>query len=278
MPLAEFVTPRSLDTKRRKLALVLKRLVKMYGPRAPEKRGPGLDVLVRAMLSQNTNGTNSERGYKMLRRALPTWTKVMLAPVGEVQRQIAICGLSRMRARRLQEMLRKIKVERGALTLDWLEKIGVDDARNYLLGFHGIGPKSAALVLLFALGQPVLPVDNGVLRVCRRLRLVRAKARDAETERQLSPLIGQGGHYATHVLMYQHAKERCRPRNPKCEECRLLEVCGYGLRRAKKGVVEAEPSKLSAAARKRILSRYISAGVRGKRTDDEPREALPLSS
>src|SRR5258706_5087933 len=101
--------------KKLKLRAVLTGLRKMYGnvggPRF--KPGAGLDMLIEAMLSQNTNMINAHRGYRMLRRRFKSWTAVMNAEVGDVQREIAICGLARMRARRLQALLRTIKAGEG---------------------------------------------------------------------------------------------------------------------------------------------------------------------
>src|SRR3954466_11068003 len=104
--------------KKRKLRRVVAGLRGMYGE-VPERKpglGAGLDVLIEAMLSQNTNMSNARRGYRMLRRKFPTWTQVVNAPVAEVQREIAICGLARMRARRLQNLLRTIKEQQGKLS------------------------------------------------------------------------------------------------------------------------------------------------------------------
>src|SRR3954464_7174106 len=108
--------------KRLKLRRVLRGLVRMYGPVAPLKprRGAGLDTLVEAMLAQNTNMANATRGYRMLRRRFGSWTQVMNADVRDVQREIAICGLARMRARRLQQLLRTVKQQRGGLSIDFL--------------------------------------------------------------------------------------------------------------------------------------------------------------
>jgi endonuclease-3 len=243
-----------------KLRAVLKGLVRMYGdvPERRIKRGAGLDTLVEAMLSQNTNMVNARRGYRMLRRRFKTWAEVLAAPVGDVQREIAICGLARMRARRLQDLLRTILERRGRLSIDFLARETAEDAFEYLMGFYGIGPKTAAFTLLFGFGHAVLPVDNGVLRVVRRLRLVRAKARDLEAERVLSPLIPKGRHHAMHVLLFRHAKERCRPRNPKCGECALVKVCPYGARRVRHAVNEVEEP-----VNRRLVhvARFVSAGV-----------------
>jgi endonuclease III len=228
----------------------------MYGTVAWKRHGRGLDVLIEAMLAQNTSMINATRGFRRLRRAFPTWNKVLHAPVEDVQRQIAVCGLARMRARRLQSLLTKVRADQGKLDLDLLAEMEVEAAYDYLMSFHGIGPRSAAFTLLFAFNSAVLPVDNGILRVIRRLRLVRRQAREREVERTLLPWIRRGGHYAAHVLLFRHAKERCRPKNPKCDECRLVEVCPFGKRR-----VRHQPP-VEPIERPKRLARVISDGLK----------------
>jgi endonuclease III len=244
--------------KRNKLLQVLRGLRRMYGQRAWTPDGSGLDTLIEAMLAQNTSMANAQRGYRQLRRRFRTWNQVLAAPVQDVQRCISICGLSRMRARRLQAMLARIRHERKKLNIEFLKNHDPRAAYDWLTRFHGIGPKTAAFTLLFAFQHPVLPVDNGVLRVLRRVRLVRVKARDAEAERVLSPLIPRGRHYAMHVLLFTHAKQRCRPKNPKCDECALLELCPFGKRRMR----HAPPAPAEAfVGIKRRPARFPSAGI-----------------
>lgn len=241
--------------KRDHFRRILRDLRRMYGAIAWKRHGRGLDVLIEAMLAQNTSMINATRGFRRLRRAFPTWNKVLIAPVADVQRQIAVCGLARMRARRLQALLAKVRADQGKLDLDMLADMDVDAAYDYLLSFHGIGPRSAAFTLLFAFNAAVLPVDNGILRVVRRLRLVRRQAREREVERTLLPRIPHGGHYVAHVLLFRHAKERCRPKNPKCDECRLLDVCPFGKRRLRHQP-PAEPVE-----RPKRLARFVSDGL-----------------
>lgn len=235
----------------------------MYGAVAWKRHGRGLDVLVEAMLAQNTSMVNATRGFRRLRRAFPTWNKVLSAPVQDVQRQIAVCGLARMRARRLQSLLAQVRADQGKLDLDSLGEMDVDSAYEYLLTFHGIGPRSAAFTLLFAFNSAVLPVDNGILRVIRRLRLVRRQAREREVERTLLPWVPRGTHYSAHVLLFRHAKERCRPKNPKCDECRLVELCPFGRRKLKHQPPEER------VERPKRLSRFISDGLLKVRTEPE---------
>lgn len=252
---------------RAKLSRAKRVLEKRYGPRPRPADTDGLDMLVRAMLSQNTNKANSTRGYAMLRRELPTWTKVMNAPVDQVQRQIAICGLARMRARRLQNLLRKIKSDLGKLSLDALRTMSLEEADAYLRSFHGIGPKTATVTLCFAFGRPVLPVDKGVLRVLHRLKILPRKAGDVQASALLSPVVPPPHHYPLHVLLYDHAKELCKPRNPKCKQCPALTMCPFGLRRLAHRPTEQDLP--SVKKRKQIMARMISGGV-PKRNAYEP--------
>lgn len=254
---------RPTPTVAAKLARVLGDLIAMYGPPLVARTSSKvLDVLVEATLAQNTSMPNATRGYRTLRREFPRWPLVADAPVEDVQRAIAVCGLSRMRARRLQAMLQRIRDERGTMSLEHLRRVQPSDARAYLASFHGVGPKTTAFVALFALGHPTLPVDNGILRVVRRLGLARPRARDAEVTERLSPAIADGKHLATHVLLFRHAKARCRPTNPKCVDCRLLDECPFGKRR----VLHLPPKELielglSAVQRRRLLARCISDGL-----------------
>jgi endonuclease III len=258
---------RSLKDQRSRVGRIVRLLSRQHGPRAWRRHGRGLDVLVEAMLAQNTNLANSVAGYRQLRRALPTWTKVMTAPVADVQRQIAVCGLARMRARRLQALLARIKRERGALNLEFLATEPPDVALAYLLRFHGIGPKTAAYTLLLSFGMPVFPVDNGILRLAKRLRLVSQKARDAETGRAIEKLTRPGDVYALHVLSFRHAKTICRPRNPKCGECLLLGECPYGQRRVKHRPAESR-EQIIVRARRVSLSKFASDGLAKRATED----------
>src|SRR5215212_624232 len=120
----------SLTERASRLRRIDRLLQRMHGPQVWEREGSGLDMLIEAMLAQNTNLSNALSGYRQLRRAFPTWSKVLAAPVGDVQRQIAICGLARMRARRLQALLHRLKDERGKLCIDFLAEMDVPAAHD----------------------------------------------------------------------------------------------------------------------------------------------------
>jgi adenine-specific DNA glycosylase len=106
--------------------------------------------------------------------------------------------------------------------------------------------------------MPIFPVDNGILRVARRLRLVRLIARDAEAGKVLAQLTPAKRIYSLHVLMFTHSKKLCRPKNPKCDECLLLDLCPHGQRRIR----HRPPDPIvRIKGQPVILSRYASAGI-----------------
>jgi endonuclease-3 len=254
-------------TKQQRLSRILARLQRTHGRQKWESDGPCLDVLVRNMLAQNTNWVNADNGYKQLRRQFPSWSAVMRADVSEVQRQIAVCGLARMRARRLQAILHEIKRQHGKLCLQHLADQPAEQAYAYLMSFFGIGPKTATCTLLFAFGTPLFPIDNGILRVLRRLRLVRPKAREEEAAQTIIRHTSPRQRYPLHVVSFMHARKFCRPKNPKCDECQLVDLCPHGKRRLKHRpaeLVETEAARL----RPIILSKFISGGI-AKNSDDE---------
>ena len=260
------MSSRCTPARRDKVQRIDRLLERTHGPQAWVREGTGLDMLVEAMLAQNTNLANALSGYRQLRRAFPTWNQVLAAPVSDVQRHIAVCGLARMRAHRLQALLRRVKEEQGKLCIEFLADLPTEQAAKYLLSFHGIGPKTAAYVLLFSFGMPVFPVNNGILRLAKRLRLVRPIARDAETSEVLGQLTSPRRIYPLHVLMFTHADKICRPKNPKCDECPLLDHSPHGQRRLKHR--PPEPI-MRVKSRPIIISRYASAGIPKRGSRDE---------
>src|SRR4051794_16512704 len=119
---------RPLDVKRRSLSRVLSLLEQTHGKRDWHRDGRCLDVLVHSMLAQNTQIGNADSGYRQLRRRFKSLTQVMDADVSDVQREIAVCGLARMRARRLQLLLRTIHEQHGKLDLEFLSELPSKDA------------------------------------------------------------------------------------------------------------------------------------------------------
>jgi endonuclease-3 len=210
---------------------ILARLRKAYGARPTRTWGNGVEVLVETILSQNTSNKNSEAGYRQLRRRFPTWDQVADAPVEEVERWIRVSGLSRIKAPRIQAILRQVRAERGRISLEFLKRGTVQKAVEYLQQFKGIGPKTIDCLLLFAFGMPVFPVDTHIHRIARRLGWIGVKVSAEKAHEILEPAIPAEDRYEMHVLLIAHGRQTCKAANPRCEKCTLLDVCPYGKRR-----------------------------------------------
>src|SRR3982750_368084 len=117
---------------------ILRRLQKAYGRRVWKCWGKGVDVLVDTILSQNTSNANSDAGYRRLRRRFRSWNQVANAPTEEVERCIRVSGLSRIKAPRIQQILRQIKADRGKIDLQFLAELAPEAAHEYLTQFNGV--------------------------------------------------------------------------------------------------------------------------------------------
>ena len=213
------------DPQTRRILTLLRRA---YGRRAPQRRGSGVDVLVGTILSQNTSAANSSAGFRALRRELGSWSRVADAPVGAIESCIRVSGLSRRKAPRIRRILRRIRTERGRISLEFLRRWAPGEAFDYLVRFDGVGPKTALCVLLFAFGMDVFPVDTHVYRVAARLGLLAEPTPPARAHEALTPLVAPRDRYAMHVLLIAHGRATCRARAPRCAECCLLELCPTG--------------------------------------------------
>ena len=131
-------------------------------------------------------------------------------------------------APRLKALLAEVKGRSGTFDLRFLEDLPLDQAREWLQTLPGVGPKTAACVLLFGMGRPGLPVDTHVHRVSMRLGLIAPKLPPDKAQTQLEAEVPENDHYAFHVLLIKHGRHRCMARSPSCPECPLLPQCPAG--------------------------------------------------
>ena len=222
----DLVIPR--EEGRKRIAAICRRLRKVYGPVEPPRERPVLDALVATILSQNTSDSNSHAAFVELRRRFDDWDAVRRAPVARIARAIRRAGLSNQKAPRIKAILQRIHDERGELSLEFLRNRRAREATGYLTDMPGVGPKTAACVLLFACRKPVLPVDTHVHRVSRRLGLIGPRTDAAKAHDELAPVVPARRVLAFHVQLVRHGRSCCTARNPRCEDCPLLDLCREG--------------------------------------------------
>jgi len=209
-----------------KLLRVYRRLLKTYG--TPDR--PGLDPvseMVSTILSQNTNDTNRDRAYERLRARFPAWEDVRDAPLAEVEEAIRPAGLSAQKAPRIQHALRTVTEKAGRLSLDFLRDLPVEEARAWLTSINGIGPKTAAIILLFSLDMPAFPVDTHVHRVTGRLGIIGPRVSAEQAHAILESLAPPDIYLPLHMLLITHGRRTCHARNPDCSACPITDLCDY---------------------------------------------------
>ena len=212
-----------------KIARIYKKLVATYGIPPWEPDGDALGELVATILSQHTSDINSERAYRQLRATFATWEQVRDAPVDDVVEAIRSGGLAQQKARRIQQILRLLTERLGSapLTLDALADMPLADALRWLRGLPGVGPKTAACVMLFSLGKPAFPVDTHVWRVTKRIGLLGPRETAEQAHETLQALIPPEWRHTMHINLIQHGRQICYARNPACFRCPISSECRY---------------------------------------------------
>jgi endonuclease-3 len=208
---------------------VQRRLLDFYGQPTWRNPLPPVDELVSTILSQNTNDINRDRAFESLRWQFPNWEAVRDADPPAVVAAIRQAGLANQKGPRIQQVLREITSERGSLELSFLKDMPLEEARTWLKKFKGVGPKTAAIVLLFSLGRPAFPVDTHIYRVTGRIGLRPEKMMVEDAHLYLEKLFPPETYYAAHLNIIRLGREICAARKPACGRCPLRRLCNYAM-------------------------------------------------
>ena len=206
---------------------VHRRLLGDYGEPTWRPHMDAVSELVSTILSQNTNDVNRDVAFDRLRSQLPTWEQVRDADTEVVIEAIRPAGLANQKGPRIQEALRIITQERDELDLDFLSEWPVEEAKEWLCAINGVGPKTAAIVLLFSLGRPAFPVDTHVHRVSKRVGLIGSKVSRERAHVELELLMPVEAYYPFHLNVIRHGRGVCSSRKPRCTECTLNDLCDF---------------------------------------------------
>ncbi len=217
--------------RREKAHRVHSLLLDAYGDHAWHSRSDPLSELVQTILSQQTSDLNSGRAFAALRDRFPTWEAVRDAPTEAVAAAIRGSGLSNIKAPRIQQVLRQIEPE-GRISLNFLRDMSAPDAKAWLRALPGVGPKTAACVLLFSLCKPALPVDTHVYRVSQRLGLIGPRVTVERAHDELEALVPPAAYYSFHLNMITHGRQVCHSQRPVHDLCNLRLECDYYRREA----------------------------------------------
>jgi endonuclease-3 len=209
-----------------KLVQIQERLRRRFGTPAWRKL-PAVDELVCTILSQNTNDINRDKAFQALKERYPDWETVRDADPAELQYVIRIAGLANQKGPNIQAALRDITAERGKIDLDWLKEKDPEEARNWLVRLRGVGPKTAAIVMVFALGMPAFPVDTHIYRVTGRIGLRPRNLDISKTHVYMEQIADPEDFGSLHLNLINLGREICQARKPKCPICPIIDLCQY---------------------------------------------------
>ncbi len=202
-------------------------LVEEYGDRIASRQLPAIDELVLTILSQNTSDVNTSRAFARLKERFSSWEELLKAPNEAVEDAIRVSGFFRIKTERIKAALSEIKRRVGSLDISHLKDLPLAEAKDWLTSLHGVGPKTAAIVLLFSFGRAALPVDTHVWRVTKRLGLIDDDTTREKAHELLEAIIPKSCIYSLNHNLVTHGRQVCRARNPLCGQCILSRHCSY---------------------------------------------------
>jgi endonuclease-3 len=207
---------------------IRQRLIDAFG--MPEWREPlpPVDELVSTILSQNTNDDNRDVAFNQLKMAFPDWEAVAAADTEDVIDAIRTAGLANQKGPRIQGALKEIKAQNGGkIDLEFLRDMPHEEARDWLMSIKGVGPKTAAIVLLFSMGIPAFPVDTHIYRVTGRIGVRPKKLNVEKTHDYLEDCIPEDAYYDLHLNLIRLGREVCGARKWHCYRCPIEDLCSF---------------------------------------------------
>ena len=181
-------------------------LVSLHGDYEPGESGTVLDSLVRTILSQNTTDITSARAFRQLKAAYPTYVEVETASLEGIAEQIHCCGLADKRAAAIKGILTTLRSEKNELSMEYVHEMNDEQVKKELTRFKGVGPKTAACVLMFCLKRAEFPVDTHVWRITKALGWVPQAASREKAYEHLNRRIPDDVKFSLHCLLVEHGK------------------------------------------------------------------------
>jgi endonuclease III len=218
---------------------VTRSLARKYGhPSLGNKRNP-IDEILFIILSSKTPPDRYKKTYLALKKKCPCHDDLANIKPSTIARVIRIGGLAEKKGRQISEIAGALKQRFGRVTLNQLSRLSDEEAELLLDDLPGIGKKMARCVLMYSLDRPVFPVDAHCFRISQRLGWVSAD--DNLTDR-LADVLQEGIparlRRDLHVGMILLGREFCKPKDPSCTQCPLLNYCPTGRRRIKQRSIE----------------------------------------
>jgi endonuclease-3 len=215
-----------MPSQRARAQKIFFKLRQTYGEPGWDGKKP-VDELISTVLSQNTNDANRDKAFAALQARYPHWEDVLESPTADIVAAIRPAGLGPQKGPRIRKILQTIQKARGRIELDFLRGRPPDETRNWLRQLPGVGPKTAAIVMLFALELPAFPVDTHVYRVTGRLGLRAAGMTVEKAHDHLANIFSPEQYASAHLNLIRLGREVCHARKPECPCCPVRSMCPY---------------------------------------------------
>lgn len=207
---------------RKRLLAVYRRLYRHFGPQQWWPGDGPFEVIVGAILAQNTSWANVEKAITNLKEAGVLSPREMAAlDSQELAGLIRPSGYYRVKANRLHHFLAFFK-ERYEFSLEAMFNQPLSEVRESLLGVKGIGPETADSILLYAGGYPIFVVDAYTRRIFSRHGFIRPGGTYEELQALFMDALPRDARLYNeyHALIVRAGKTSCLSR-PRCEGCVL---------------------------------------------------------
>jgi endonuclease-3 related protein len=215
----------------RKLTGIYNALLRRFGPQHWWPGDTPLEIMIGAILTQNTNWANVEKAIGNLKaeKALDARLLCKMDPA-RLAALIRPSGYFNVKARRLQALMKFLYEEYGGDPAAMADG-SLENLRQKLLAVHGVGAETADSILLYALNMPVFVTDAYTRRIFSRLGMIPEKSSYDDTQRLFKDHLRkeEGLFNEYHALLVALGKNYCRPR-PLCQECPLITICPEGNR------------------------------------------------
>lgn len=213
----------------KKILLLYRKLLDHFGPQNWWPADSPFEVVVGAVLTQNTAWTNVEQAISNLKKAdVLTPYKLADVPINQLEELIKPSGFFRQKAKRLQNLS-------SHLVRDWQNCLSsfcsgsLEEARERLLARPGIGPETADSILLYAVDRPSFVVDAYTRRIFERIGLLLGNERYDDVRQLFMQSLPENValYNEYHAQIVHLAKTCCRKQKPLCRECPVREFCNF---------------------------------------------------
>ncbi len=210
----------------KKFKKIIQKLDSIY--KIKPRKGKPFETLIGGILSHRTKDEVTFPALERLLEKADSAEKILKLSEKEIARTIYPVGFYPTKSKRIKEVCREL-----------LERFGgkVPQTRAELMGLTGVGGKTADVVLLFAFGKPVIPVDTHVFAISKRLHIAKEKDTPEKVREKLHRMVADKERLVVNQLLVRFGREICTSPRPKCYICPIVKLCPYERKNLKPNLI-----------------------------------------